>query len=82
MGWRTRCPHNSDKAPVINAADDYSNVAVGGQKRSLQAASGTMPFSALVSALTPSNVPAALWKIERVRANQAYKRTLFPFYSL
>ena len=50
MGWRTRCPHNSDKAPVINAADDYSNVAVGGQKRSLQAASGTMPFSALVSA--------------------------------
>ena len=48
MGWRTRCPHNSDKAPAINAADDYSNVAVGGQKRSLQAASGTMPFSALV----------------------------------
>lgn len=37
MGWRTKCPHDSDKAPIINAADDYSNVPTGGRNTFLQA---------------------------------------------
>ena len=70
MGRRTKCPHDSDKAPIINAADDCShrrseNVPAG--------ASGTMPFSAFVSALETSG------RVEKVQTGQAYSATLFLF---
>jgi len=83
MGRRAKCPHDSDKAPIINAADDHSNVPTGGRKTFLAGASGTMPFSAFVSALENFMcLQPTVWKVETVRAGQAYRATLFLFYHL
>jgi hypothetical protein len=48
MGQRTKCPHDSDEAPIINAADDYSNCSHRRTENGPAGASGTMPFSEFV----------------------------------
>jgi hypothetical protein len=79
MGQRTKCPHDSDKAPIIN---DYSNCSHRRTENGPAGASGTMPFSEFVFSSENFMYLQPYGKVKRVRAGQAYRATLFLFCRL